>query len=102
VLGMRRGQVSPADKLLKKPARRPGAEEKVSCPCLLSYYDKNVFSRGKNNFLLRCLIAEGININLKIFILCSSCKINTELTKKFSDKQAHKKPLTLLETDTIS
>jgi len=44
------------------------------------------------------LIAEGININLKIFILCSSCKINTELTKKFSDKQAHKKPLTLLET----
>jgi len=35
---MRRGQVSPTDKLLKRPARRPGAEEKAFCPCLLSYY----------------------------------------------------------------
>ncbi len=26
------GQVSPTDKLLKRPARRPKAEEKASCP----------------------------------------------------------------------
>ena len=34
--------MSPADKLLKRPARRPGAEEKASCPCLLSYYASQV------------------------------------------------------------
>jgi len=36
------GQVYPTDKLLKRPARRPKAEEKASCPCLLNYYGKNV------------------------------------------------------------
>ena len=29
---MPKGQVSPADKSLKRPARRPGAEEKFFCP----------------------------------------------------------------------